>query len=52
MHRFWVLLHPMDAKKAVAKHVNELLEPVRQHFERDEKARKLKEQVESFKVTR
>ena len=27
-------------------------EPVRDHFEKDEKARALKEQVESFKVTR
>jgi tyrosyl-tRNA synthetase len=45
-------LHPSDLKKTVAKYVNEFLQPVRDHFEKDEKARKLKEQVESFKVTR
>jgi tyrosyl-tRNA synthetase len=45
-------LHPMDLKKTVGAHVNRLLDPVREHFEKDEKARALKEQVESFKVTR
>ena len=45
-------LHPGDLKKTVAKYVNEFLQPVRDHFEKDEKARKLKEQVDSFKVTR
>ena len=43
---------PAELKKTVAKYVNEFLAPVREHFEKDEKARKLKEQVESFKVTR
>jgi len=45
-------LHPGDLKKTVAKYVNEFLQPVREHFEKDEKARKLKEEVDSFKVTR
>jgi tyrosyl-tRNA synthetase len=45
-------LHPMDLKKTCAAHVNRMLDPVRAHFEKDEKARALKEQVESFKVTR
>lgn len=45
-------LHPMDAKKATATYVNKLLDPVREHFEKDEKARALKEQVDSFTVTR
>jgi tyrosyl-tRNA synthetase len=45
-------LHPIDAKKACGAYVNKLLDPVRAHFEKDEKARKLKEEVESFKVTR
>lgn len=45
-------LHPMDLKKATATSVNRMLDPVRAHFEKDEKARALKEQVESFKVTR
>ena len=45
-------LHPMDAKSGAAKYVNLLLDPVREHFAKDEAARALKEQVESFKVTR
>jgi tyrosyl-tRNA synthetase len=45
-------LHPADLKKTTARYVNQLLQPVRDHFEKDEKARALKEQVESFKVTR
>ncbi|MCY3413925.1 MAG: tyrosine--tRNA ligase [Candidatus Heimdallarchaeota archaeon] len=34
-------LHPADLKKAVAKYLDELLEPVRQHFKSDPKAKKL-----------
>jgi tyrosyl-tRNA synthetase len=45
-------IHPMDLKKASAFYINQLLIPVREHFEKDPKARKLKEQVESFEVTR
>ncbi|MFC2136130.1 tyrosine--tRNA ligase [Bacteroidota bacterium] len=45
-------LHPMDLKNAVSARINELIEPVRKHFEKNPKARKLKEEVESFKVTR
>jgi len=45
-------VHPMDLKSAVAKYVNEMLEPIRQHFEKDREARRLKELVESYTVTR
>jgi tyrosyl-tRNA synthetase len=45
-------LHPMDLKQATAKYVNELVEPVRKHFEKNKKARELLEQVKSFQVTR
>ena len=45
-------LHPMDLKKTCGLYVNRMLQPVREHFEKDEKARGLKEQVESYKVTR
>lgn len=45
-------IHPMDLKNTVAKYINELLVPVRQHFEKDKKAKKLYEQVKSFQVTR
>ncbi|MBI4392988.1 MAG: tyrosine--tRNA ligase [Euryarchaeota archaeon] len=45
-------LHPADAKAGATKHINLLLDPVREHFEKNEKARELKAQVESFRVTR
>lgn len=45
-------LHPMDLKNTVAKYINELLEPVRKHFETDMKAKALQDKVLSFQVSR
>jgi len=45
-------IHPADLKKAAANYINELVAPVRKHFEENKEARKLKEMVESFAVTR
>ncbi|MBI4392989.1 MAG: hypothetical protein HY556_04210 [Euryarchaeota archaeon] len=45
-------LHHADPKAGAAKHINLLLDPVREHFEKNEKVRELKAQVESFNVTR
>jgi tyrosyl-tRNA synthetase len=45
-------VHPMDLKTTVAKHINEMLEPIREHFEKNHEARKLKTLVESYAVTR
>jgi len=45
-------LHPADLKKAVAYYLNELIKPVREHFENNKEAKALKEKVMSFKVTR
>lgn len=45
-------VHPADLKPAVAKYINYLLDPVRDYFAKNEEARKLKEEVESFQVTR
>ena len=45
-------VHPMDLKTATASYINQILEPVRQHFEKNTKAKKLKELVESYEVTR
>ncbi len=45
-------LHPGDLKPAVAKYINELVAPVREHFENDEKAKALLKKVQSFQVTR
>jgi tyrosyl-tRNA synthetase len=46
------LLHPGDLKPSVAAAINAMLEPVREHFRSNPKARALFEKVESFKVTR
>jgi tyrosyl-tRNA synthetase len=45
-------IHPLDLKKTCATYINEIIKPVREHFEKNKKAKELKEQVESFKVTR
>ena len=45
-------LHPMDLKQAVSSYINKLLDPIRKHFETDENAKRLLEQVKSFKITR
>ncbi|MBN2368847.1 tyrosine--tRNA ligase [Candidatus Woesearchaeota archaeon] len=45
-------IHPLDLKKTVAFYINELLIPVRKHFEKDKEAKRLKELVESYEVTR
>jgi len=45
-------LHPMDLKAAVVKCLNELLIPVRDYFDKNKEARRLKEVVESYQVTR
>ncbi len=45
-------LHPMDLKTAVIYYVNELIKPVRAHFETNFAAKKLLDQVKSFQVTR
>ena len=45
-------IHPADLKKAVAYYLNQLIEPVRQHFERNASAKKLLEQVSSFAISR
>lgn len=45
-------LHPMDLKNTVAREINILVKPVREHFEKNKKAKELKEQVESFIITR
>lgn len=41
-------IHPGDLKPAVAKVINELIEPIRRHFETDEEAKRLLETIRSF----
>ena len=38
-------LHPGDLKPALARHLNEILAPVRKHFESDARAKDLLKQV-------
>lgn len=45
-------VHPLDLKLTLAELINVYLEPVRQHFATDERAKSLKAQVDSFAVTR
>jgi tyrosyl-tRNA synthetase len=45
-------VHPADLKTATAKYINKFLIPVRKHFEKNSKAKKLKALVDSFQVTR
>ncbi len=45
-------IHPMDLKNTVAKLLNELVEPVRKHFQENAQARELLKQVQSYQVTR
>ncbi len=46
------LLHPQDLKQAVTKLLNDLIEPVRKHFETEPKAKALLEKVKTYQVTR
>ncbi|KAL9269253.1 Tyrosine--tRNA ligase 1, cytoplasmic-like protein [Drosera capensis] len=45
-------LHPGDLKPALAKALNKILQPVRDHFNQDVNAKKLLKQVKAFRVTR
>jgi tyrosyl-tRNA synthetase len=45
-------LHPMDLKQLVGNYVNEMLKPVREHFENDINAKDILKKVESYKVTK
>jgi len=45
-------LHPGDVKQAVAKALNRLIQPVRDHFAKNEDAKKLLTQVKAYKSTR
>ncbi len=45
-------IHPSDLKSSVSFCINELIEPVREHFGSNAHAKKLLEQVKGFEVTR
>ncbi len=45
-------LHPADLKSTTAYYINEIIKPVRRHFEKNAKAKRLLGKVKSFEVTR
>ncbi len=45
-------IHPMDLKSATAKYIDLFLEPVRNHFRVDERAKELLNKVESYQITK
>jgi tyrosyl-tRNA synthetase len=45
-------LHPGDLKPALAKALNTILQPVRDHFENNAEAKALLKQVKAYKVTK
>lgn len=45
-------IHPNDLKNTLIPLLDKLIEPVRQHFETDQEAKKLLQEVQSFQVTR
>lgn len=45
-------IHPLDLKLATAERLCEVLKPVREHFEKNKKAKELYENVKSFEITR
>jgi tyrosyl-tRNA synthetase len=45
-------LHPLDLKNAVAEYLDEMIKPIREHFEKDKKARELLENMKKLAITR
>ena len=45
-------IHPLDLKNGVSESLNELLSPVRKHFEKNKKAKELYEEIKNAKKTR
>ena len=45
-------LHPLDLKMAVAAHLEKLIKPIREHFEKNKKARELYEFIKNVEITR
>ncbi len=45
-------IHPLDVKNALAFYINEIVKPIREHFEKDPKARRLYEEIKTYQITR
>lgn len=46
------VLHPADLKTGVTEGLNKLIKPVREHFEKNKKAKELYENIKKFQITR
>jgi len=45
-------IHPLDLKNAVVEHLEKMVRPIREHFEKNKKAKELYEIVRREKITR
>ena len=45
-------IHPLDLKNSTAEALDEIIKPIREHFEKNKKARELYEMVKKTEVTR
>ncbi len=45
-------VHPLDLKETLAKELDEIIKPIREHFEKNKKAKELYEFVKAQKITR
>ena len=45
-------LHPLDLKNSIAAYINEFVKPIREHFEKNKKAKKLYDFVKKQEITR
>jgi len=45
-------LHPLDLKNTIAKYIDLALDPVRDHFKKNKRAKRLQDAVKGFEVTR
>ncbi len=45
-------LHPMDLKNAATFYLNEMINPIREYFEKNKKAKALYEEVKKYSITR
>jgi len=45
-------LHPLDLKNTTSLYLNNMIKPVREHFEKDKKARALYEEIKGYSITR
>ncbi|MEK6890570.1 MAG: tyrosine--tRNA ligase [Nanoarchaeota archaeon] len=45
-------LHPADLKNTVAFYLNEMIEPVRNYFEKNKRAKELYEEIKKYSITR